>query len=110
MKTNYWYTLGRIISDPSERQSKSGKSYKTVYVELFGGMRVSALAGAHEIHKGDFVGMKITPTSNGQAAYHIIPLDASAEEMLLGAVSYLQSTPTTVTKPSDDDDVPELPF
>ena len=43
-KGSCYYTLGRIISAP-HAQFAGENVYQTVFVELFGGMRASALAG-----------------------------------------------------------------
>ena len=59
-RTTNYYTLGRVIGNPMSRIS-GDKVYQTVYVELFGGMRVSAIAGTQEISKGMFVGVRCTP-------------------------------------------------
>lgn len=100
-----WYTLGRVISTPTKRQSKDGKAYSTVYVELFGGMRVSALTGA-ELSKDMYVGVKITPKKDGQAAYSVILLDEKAKDMILGAASYIDAPARA--RVDDDDEL--LPF
>ena len=102
MYSSLWYTLGRVVSTPTERQSKDGKAYSTVYVELFGGMRVSALAGKQQLNKGDYVGIKITPKPKGQAAYNVMPLNDDARDMIIGAARFIDA-PTCV----DDE---ELPF
>jgi hypothetical protein len=109
-KQTSWYTFGRVLSHPTERQTRTGRKYRTVYVELFGGLRASALAGDQQLATGDYIGVKITPKSDGQAAYHTMPLNDAAEDMLRGAVSYLHGTPTTPVTQASDDDVPELPF
>ena len=103
MSNSYWYTLGRVISEPTEHKSKGGKTYTTVYVELFGGMRVSALAGKEKYSKGDYVGIKITPKAKGQAAYNVVPLNDAAQEMIIGAALFID-TPARV----EHDE--ELPF
>lgn len=102
MYNSLWYTLGRVVSTPTERQSKDGKSYSTVYVELLGGMRVSALAGKEKYSKGDYVGIKITPKAKGQAAYNVMPLNDDAQAMIIGAAKFIDA-PTC----ADDE---ELPF
>ena len=106
MYNSLWYTLGRVVSTPTERQSKDGKAYSTVYVELFGGMRVSALAGKQQLNKGDYVGVKITPKAKGQAAYNVVQLNADAEEMILDAASFIDEP--SHSRVDDDDDL--LPF
>ena len=102
MNNSLWYTFGRVVSPPTERQSKDGKAYSTVYVELFGGMRVSALAGKEKYSKGDYVGVKITPKAKGQAAYNAMPLNDDARDMIIGAAKFIDA-PTC----ADDE---ELPF
>ena len=103
MNNSLWYTFGRVVSPPTEHQSKDGKAYNTVYVELFGGMRASALAGTHQLSKGDYVGVKITPRAKGQAAYNVVPLNDAAQEMIIGAALFID-TPARV----EHDE--ELPF
>ena len=103
MYNSLWYTLGRVVSTPTERQSKDGKAYSTVYVELFGGMRVSALAGKQQLNKGDYVGIKITPKSKGQAAYNVMPLNDDARDMIIGAARFIDAPAC-----ADDDEL--LPF
>jgi hypothetical protein len=68
-KTQCFYTIGRVISEPAAHVSKDAY-YLTSYVELFGGMKVSALAGKQEYKKGIYVGVRITPKGNGEATYH----------------------------------------
>lgn len=103
MYNSLWYTLGRVVSTPTERQSKDGKAYSTVYVELFGGMRVSALAGKEKYSKGDYVGIKIIPKAKGQAAYNVIPLNDDARDMIIGAALFID----TPARAEHDE---ELPF
>lgn len=102
MSNSYWYTLGRVISEPTARTSKSGKAYISVYVEMFGGMKASAIAGKEQYNEGDYVGVKITPKANGQAAYNVVPLNDDAQEMIIGAALFIDASAR-----ADDE---ELPF
>ena len=104
-----WYTLGRVVSTPTVRQSKDGKSYSTLYVELFGGMRVSALAGNGQYSKGDYVGVKITPKGT-QAAYSIMQLNDQAAVMIVGAHAFLEEPTYRPAVQKEDDDEDLLPF
>lgn len=92
-----WYTLGCITSDPTVHEN-DGKIYQTVWVKLFGGLDVSALAGTQEVAKGTYVGVKITPKKDGPPTYNVFALNDSAKSMITGAAAYI--TP----------DEPELPF
>ena len=65
-KTACYYTVGRLVSEPTAHVTK-GSFYLTAYIELFGGMRVSALAGKQEFRKGMYVGVRITPKDKGDA-------------------------------------------
>lgn len=102
MSNSYWYTLGRVISEPTEHKSKGGKTYTTVYVELLGSMRVSALAGTLDTTKDMYVGVKITPKKDGQAAYSLFKINDCTEEMIICAASYIDALAR-----ADDE---ELPF
>ena len=97
LTTNY-YTLGRVMSAPIPRVS-GDKVYQTVYVELFGGMRVSAIAGTHEISKGMYVGVRCTPKGKGDTTYTVIEFNDDARTMIKSAASYIEAA---------DDDL--LPF
>lgn len=90
-KIRNYYTLGRVVSTPAAHVGKEEKIYQTVYIELFGGMKVSALAGVLELTKGMYVGVKITPKKDGQATYNVFPFNADAEEMIIGAASYIDA-------------------
>jgi len=94
-----YYTLGRVISEPATHVCKD-TYYLTVYVELFGGMRVSALAGKQKISKGMYVGVRITPKAKGEATYNAFALNDEACSMIQGAAAYI----------GGDDDSEELPF
>lgn len=108
-KGSCYYTLGRIISAP-HAQFAGENVYQTVFVELFGGMRASALAGKNLVlTRGMYVCVKITPKSDGQTTYNIYELNDHAEEMIAGAHAQFQMTPTRIAKPEYDDDE-ELPF
>ena len=100
------YTFGRVISEPTARTSKSGKAYTSVYVELFGGMRSSAIAGT-QITKGMFVAVKMTQKANGQAAYNAVKLNDDAEAIIRGAARFLDADTSTCAA---DDDEELLPF
>lgn len=93
-----WYTLGCITSDPTAHVSKDDKPFQTVWVKLFGGLDVSALAGTQEVAKGMYVGVKITPKKDGPPTYNVFLLNDDAKKMITGAAAYI--TP----------DEPELPF
>ena len=97
-KTQCYYTIGRVISEPAAHVSKDAY-YLTSYVELFGGMKVSALAGKQEYKKGIYVGVRITPKGNGEATYHAFELNEAACDMICDAASFIGE---------DDDD--SLPF
>lgn len=104
-----YYTLGRIISAP-HAQFAGENVYQTVFVELFGGMRASALAGKQLVlTKGMYVCVKITPKSDGQTTYNIYELNDHAEAMIAGAHAQFQMTPARFTQPECYDDE-ELPF
>ena len=108
-KGSCYYTLGRIISAP-HAQFAGENIYQTVFVELFGGMRASALAGKQLVlTKGMYVCVKITPKSDGQTTYNIYELNDHAEAMIAGAHAQFQMTPARFTQPECDDDE-ELPF
>ena len=97
-RTANYYTLGRVASAPTSHVSKDAY-YLTSYVELFGGMKVSALAGKQEYKKGIYVGVRITPKGNGEATYHAFELNEAACDMICDAASFIRE---------DDDD--SLPF
>ncbi len=114
----YIYNLGRVISVPTKHIRKSGGTYNTVYIELFGKMRVSAYAGTQTTHIGMYVCVKITPGHNGQTMYTVMPLDDGAKDMIFDAASYLADdceipcnddcTYETTSDADDDEDL--LPF
>ncbi len=90
MQHSYYYTLGRIISKPQSRIGKGKKSYQTVYVELLGGMKASALTTAHlDLSIGEYVGVKITPNGHGQSTYNVLMLDKDSQTMICDAAEYL---------------------
>lgn len=89
-RTTNYYTLGRVISAPIPRVS-GDKAYQTVYVELFGGMRVSAIAGAQEISKGMYVGVRCTPKGKGDTTYTVFGFNEDARTMIKSAASYIES-------------------
>ncbi|MBQ8621806.1 MAG: hypothetical protein IJ422_05790 [Oscillospiraceae bacterium] len=97
-KAACYYTIGRVVSEPTAHVTK-GSFYLTVYVELFGGMRVSALAGKQEISKGMHVGVRITPKAKGETTYNVFALNDEACSMIKGAAAYIGV-----------DDGGELPF
>ena len=97
-RTANYYTLGRVISPPTPR-TNGDKVYQTVYVELFGGMRVSAIAGTQEISKGMYVGVRCTPKGKGETTYTIFAFNDEACSMIKGAATYIGV-----------DDGGELPF
>lgn len=97
-RTTNYYTMGRVIGNPMSHIS-GDKVYQTVYVELFGGMRVSAIAGTQEISKGMFVGVRCTPKGKGDTTYTVFGFNDDARTMIKGAASYIDAT---------DDDL--LPF
>lgn len=97
-RTANYYTLGCVVSAPASHVSGS-KVYQTVYVELFGGMRVSAIAGTQEISKGMYVGVRCTPKGKGDTTYTVFGFNDDARTMIKGAASYIDAT---------DDDL--LPF
>lgn len=87
-KTQCFYTIGRVISEPATYVNKD-TYYLTSYVELFGGMKVSALAGKQEYKKGGYVGVRITPKGNGEATYHVFELNEAACDMICDAANYI---------------------
>lgn len=97
-KSQCFYTIGRVISEPAAHVNKD-TYYLTSYVELFGGMKVSALAGKQKYEKGSYVGVRITPKGNGEATYHAFELNEDACNMIRDVASYIGS---------DDEDL--LPF
>lgn len=97
-KSQCFYTIGRVISEPAAHVNKD-TYYLTSYVELFGGMKVSALAGKQKYEKGSYVGVRITPKGNGESTYHAYELNEDACNMIRDAASYIGS---------DDEDL--LPF
>lgn len=97
-KAACYYTIGRVVSEPTAHVTK-GSFYLTVYVELFGGMQVSALAGKQEFSKGMYVGVRITPKDKGETTYHAFAFNDEACSMIKGAAAYIGV-----------DDGGELPF
>ena len=89
-RTANYYTLGRVASAPTSHVSGS-KVYQTVYVELFGGMRVSAIAGTQEISKGMYVGVRCTPKSNGETTYTVFGFNDAAQTMIKSAAAYIET-------------------
>lgn len=89
-RTANYYTLGRVMSAPIPRVS-GDKAYQTVYVELFGGMRVSAIAGAQEISKGMYVGVRCTPKGKGDTTYTVFGFNEDARTMIKSAASYIEA-------------------
>ena len=88
-KTACYYTIGRVISEPATHVCKDS-FYRTVYVELFGGMRVSALAGTQEISKGMYVGVRCTPKGKGDTTYTVFGFNEAARTMIKSAASYIE--------------------
>lgn len=106
MKTVY-YTLGLVLSDPVAQTGKR-KAYQTAYVELFGGMKVSALATADlHVQKGMCVCVSIAPKGDGQTTYTMYELNDSARAMLASASAYMRAIAVS-QKPTVLSD--ELPF
>ncbi len=133
---NYTYTLGRIMDEPKLHRGK--RPFYTVYVELLGGLRVSALCGTVKPHVNWYVCVKVTPKSDGQMAYNIIEIDEAAADFVFDAaqvlvafqgytIRYTYDEDERVSvkeldarvhacasaaddENDDDDDEPELPF
>ena len=97
-RTANYYTLGRVVSAPATHIS-GNKVYQTAYVELFGGMRVSALAGTQEISKGMYVGVRCTPKGKGDTTYTVFAFNDDARQMIMCASAYIKAN-----------DEGELPF
>lgn len=118
MQQSFYYTLGRVISKPKTRTGKGGKHYQTVFVELLGGMRASALTTAHlDLSIGEYAGVKITPNGHGQSTYNVLMLDKDSQTMICDAAEYLSEDCETAGNDNcanenadnhDSDD--ELPF
>ena len=89
-RTANYYTLGCVLSAPANHVS-GNKVYQTVYVELFGGMRVSAIAGTQEISKGMYVGVRCTPKSNGETTYTVFGFNDAAQTMIKSAAAYIET-------------------
>ena len=89
-RTANYYTLGYVVSAPASHVSGS-KVYQTVYVELFGGMRVSAIAGTQEISKGMYVGVRCTPKGNGETTYTVFGFNDAAQAMIKSAAAYIEA-------------------
>ena len=99
--TKNYYTFGLVINEPQAQIGKGDKIYYTAWVQLFGGMRASALASAEQnITRGMYVCVRITPKKDGQASYNIFKLNEDAQKMIAGAALFIKS--------ADDDD--GLPF
>ncbi len=105
-KYGNYYSFGQTVSDPVGYVSKRGELVQAIWVQLFGGMKVSALIGNTDFTKGMYVGVQITPKDDGNTMYRCFMLNEKSKTLICDAAAYLDGD--SYTPLEDDEDL--LPF
>ena len=102
------YTIGRVVSNLTCKIGKDNSIHPTMFVELFGGLKVLALTNMQDVQKGMYVGVRIARSRGRQIIYTAFELNQSACNMIAEAADYIKSG--NVAANVSDIDYDELPF